>query len=642
MGLPHIQIGDGMIGDAILSSVEVTQELNRHWWCTVVCRVTQDDRVPVENLIGKLVNITTVDDDGVEHTHFAGAVQDVTLDYELTGSYMATLRAVSDSYRMDVTAHKQYYQDGTLASVASLLAARHTNTKIAVNTADTKPLNYVQYGETDWNFLHRIVDDHAAWMRPVSGGVEIFDSFQSGTTLEWRTEGNLTNFRLQGRRNNPTFSGAHYDHHAMASNTFQNVTRAPQLFDGAASLTAAAQAASQQLPSGFEPQRGRAMTLDHYSDQLQAEGERSLGSTVTGTGSSRNQNLKAGDTVKVQGPLDAQGTYGVVHVTHRWTPKSYSNDFGVTPWKQYRDPAPPEANTWNGIVPARVVDHNDPKKMGRLKVQFFWQDGATHWARATSPHAGPGRGFMFLPEVGDEGAVAFEAGDPERPVILGSLWNGVQQAPRAGYFGADADIPDNNVKRIYTKAGNRLQLVDTPGKQTVVMATPHQTSMTLSESHGATGRPLVHVHSSGDILLTAPNGRVHIQSLIFTQEIGNPADGMIPGARAAAAVPPIEEHHSWLGGFAEGLFDSTIGAVGHMIAHPIQTAEGLGHAIAHPVTTVENVGKAAWSGGRSEARCLCGSFVHSQVCPSWAARVLQPYCLEGVVQVLQLFVEGHQ
>ena len=41
MALPQIQIGDGMLGDASLSSVDVVQELNRHWWCTVVCRNTE-------------------------------------------------------------------------------------------------------------------------------------------------------------------------------------------------------------------------------------------------------------------------------------------------------------------------------------------------------------------------------------------------------------------------------------------------------------------------------------------------------------------------------------------------------------------------------------------------------------------------
>ncbi len=46
--------------------------------------------------------------------------------------------------------------------------------------------------------------------------------------------------------------------------------------------------------------------------------------------------------------------------------------------------------------------------------------------------------------------------------------------------------------------GNRLQLVDTPGRQTAMLATPHHSSLTLSETHGAMGRPMVHLHSDKD------------------------------------------------------------------------------------------------------------------------------------------------
>ncbi|MGI4830268.1 MAG: hypothetical protein ACRYFU_19000, partial [Janthinobacterium lividum] len=79
MALPQIKIGDGLLGDALLSSVDVMQELNRHWWCTVVCRNTEDRRVPVEQLLGKPVEVKTTDGDGVEQVHFSGSVHDVRL-----------------------------------------------------------------------------------------------------------------------------------------------------------------------------------------------------------------------------------------------------------------------------------------------------------------------------------------------------------------------------------------------------------------------------------------------------------------------------------------------------------------------------------------------------------------------------------
>ena len=74
--------------------------------------------------------------------------------------------------------------------------------------------------------------------------------------------------------------------------------------------------------------------------------------------------------------------------------------------------------------------------------------------------------------------MAFEDGDPERPLILGSLWNGVQQAPRYDFRGGD--IEPNNVKRLVTKSGNRLHLSDKPGQETVFLATPKFNSLSMT------------------------------------------------------------------------------------------------------------------------------------------------------------------
>jgi len=538
MVLPRIQIGDDLLQDALLASVEVIQELNQHWWCTIVCRQTEDKRIPVEELIGKTVAIATTDEQGLEHLHFSGFIDDVDLDYQIAGHYTSTLIAVSDSYRLDLTAHKQYYTAGTLASLAGIMAGRN-GISIEVNAPSSKSLNYVQYGETGFSFLNRLADDYGAWLRPKPGGVQVLASFQPGSTIKWRDHDGLIDFSLKGFIVPPGFSGSHYDHHAMQSQVFAPSSKPPSFFDGGQRLTAAVQAASQQLPAAFEPQRARAMTLDNYSEQLQAESERALGSAVTGQGSSRSQLLQAGDTVRIEGMLDAAGTYGLVKVTHRWTPRGYENSFVCTPWRAYRNRQAPAMREWEGVVPARVIEHNDPKKMGRLRVQFFWQpEDATHWVRMISPHAGPGRGWMFMPEVGDEVAVMFEDGDPERPIIVGALWNGVQQAPRAGFFAANADIPENNVKRLMTKSGNRLQMIDTPAVETVVVATPHHTRLRMTEKDTVTGRPLLILESDGDILFSAPNGRVHIHSKFHSLDVGTSGD-TATAATTPATVPVI-------------------------------------------------------------------------------------------------------
>jgi type VI secretion system secreted protein VgrG len=273
------------------------------------------------------------------------------------------------------------------------------------------------------------------------------------------------------------------------------------------------------------------MTLDDYQTVLKKESVRAIGGNIIGHGESRNQQLLPGNTVQIDGNLDAHGMYGVTRVLHRWTSTGYVNEFLCTPWKDYTNPDPPEANSWYGLVPARVVAHNDPKKMGRIQVQYYWQEDSTaHWARMVTPHSGADRGFMFMPEVGDEVVVAFEDGDIERPYVLGGVWNGVDQAPRQGFWDKaeavdqNSDLQENDVKRIVTKSGHRLQFVDKQGKESIAMATPNYLKLSMIEKTDETGRSMITLHSeNGDIFLSAPNGRIHLLSKYFSREVGDEA-----------------------------------------------------------------------------------------------------------------------
>src|SRR4051812_35272075 len=84
---------------------------------------------------------------------------------------------------------------------------------------------------------------------------------------------------------------------------------------------------------------------------------------------------------------------------------------------------------WPGVYVALVTDNQDPSDQGQVKVVLPWSpDSGTDrfetWARVSTLMAGPGRGTWFVPDPDDEVLIAFEGGDPRRPVVLGSLWNG--------------------------------------------------------------------------------------------------------------------------------------------------------------------------------------------------------------------------
>ncbi len=71
----------------------------------------------------------------------------------------------------------------------------------------------------------------------------------------------------------------------------------------------------------------------------------------------------------------------------------------------------------------------------RVKVQFHWDrlgkkdDKTSCWVRVSQPWAGGGWGFISIPRIGHEVVVDFLEGDPDRPLITGSVYNGSNQPP---------------------------------------------------------------------------------------------------------------------------------------------------------------------------------------------------------------------
>ena len=108
--------------------------------------------------------------------------------------------------------------------------------------------------------------------------------------------------------------------------------------------------------------------------------------------------------------------------------------------------------------PAMVIDNNDPKGLGRIQVQMAWQKNnseSTPWIRMTNPHAGGGKGMYFVPEIGEEVLVAFEAENAEKPFVLGAMYNGNESS---GY-----NTEGNDQKVIHTRSGTKIIMNDAIG-----------------------------------------------------------------------------------------------------------------------------------------------------------------------------------
>jgi len=101
----------------------------------------------------------------------------------------------------------------------------------------------------------------------------------------------------------------------------------------------------------------------------------------------------------------------------------------VTPW-----PVIPGMQTAKVMGPSGEEIHTD--EYGRIKVKFHWDrntandDTCTCWVRCVMPWTGSGWGMVAIPRVGQEVAIMFEEGDPDRPICTGMLYHAETMPPK--------------------------------------------------------------------------------------------------------------------------------------------------------------------------------------------------------------------
>ncbi len=134
--------------------------------------------------------------------------------------------------------------------------------------------------------------------------------------------------------------------------------------------------------------------------------------------------------------------YALRRVTHRATGAAYSNHFdaftATTTFRPQREtPQPTVAGSHSAFVVGPKGEEIWTDAMGRVKVKFHWDqnekndDTTSCWVRVSQAWAGNGWGSLFIPRIGQEVIVSYLDGNPDRPIITGSVYNGEQATPVA-------------------------------------------------------------------------------------------------------------------------------------------------------------------------------------------------------------------
>ena len=172
----------------------------------------------------------------------------------------------------------------------------------------------------------------------------------------------------------------------------------------------------------------------------------------------------------------------------------------------------PVSGLMNGLVEAIVVDNVDPEKLGRVKLKFPLLPDApeSFWARLAMPMAGQERGWMTIPEIGDEVLVSFVRGDINNAIVVGSLYNGVDTPPYAN------EDEENNLRVFQSRSGHRLTFDDTDGAERIELILHNEEIRVIWDS----ANKVLSVYSGQDIIIEASNA-ISMKCTDFMLEASN-------------------------------------------------------------------------------------------------------------------------
>ncbi len=151
--------------------------------------------------------------------------------------------------------------------------------------------------------------------------------------------------------------------------------------------------------------------------------------------SSRSPSTTATDDQRRLRALAPSSHSGELRTTTRNSFEAFPSTVPFRPARRTRKPLIPGTQT--AIVVGKSGEEIWTDKYGRIKVQFHWDrvgkndENSSCWIRVAHGWAGKGWGQIFLPRIGQEVVVSFLEGDPDRPLITGSVYNAEQTVPYA-------------------------------------------------------------------------------------------------------------------------------------------------------------------------------------------------------------------
>jgi type VI secretion system secreted protein VgrG len=402
---------------------------------------------------GSLVDqnaIVSLGDAAGEVTHFHLVVLEASHRGHFRGEDRYQVTLGPPPARLSLRVNHEVFQDKTTQEIVALLLERvgipSSLVTWRLGGQYAKRAYTVQYAESDWAFLARLLADEGinSWFDRVGDETRLV--FGDGSSSHEGIEGDSPTVPFQDASG---MSGSSFAFHGL-QRTWSIASTKVSLRDVDVQRPA--------VPIDGEAGEGALEVFEYPSNlvipeaataraKVRLEQLRRHRSTLTAE--TANARIRAGRVVDIVGAADPcfSGRFLITAVEHELSQASQEDSRGVPyrnrvtlvpflPEVPYRPAVPRARPVVEGIESAVVTGPGGEEihvdDLGRIKVRFFWDrsgvrdDKSSRWVRTlqmnlTTP--------QMLPRVGWEVPVIYENGDPDRPFVLGRMYNGGAPPP---------------------------------------------------------------------------------------------------------------------------------------------------------------------------------------------------------------------
>ena len=453
--------------------ISLVQKFGQHHYfdIEVLCsplvkeNVWHHEREEMIALQGKTVVIRMKHESSGDESIFKGIITSIGMDGDKGVSGTLHYRGYSMTILLESGRTMDSFTDATLGEIVSEVVEKYGNgISIVNNPAFKSRIPYVQMQEESaYEFLRRLAWQYGEWFY-YNGQVLYF-----GNPYKEKDEKLVYDIDMDSMHFSSCVAPFHFSRHDYLSDSHMDMfgddsetVRGINTYLANAMKTSEGMYRSQTTMYSHTA-TGHPLDIEHFTA---VEKGRKVASLVWMTGNTKTCRVRIGEPVVVQIPSNMckrrdMGRYRIVELTHRIEVSGgYANSFKGIPASMEYIPTEDMRMPVAHAMLAEVTDNADPENLGRVQVQFAWQKSrnkTTNWIRVRSLDAGSSetvsknRGFVFVPEIGDQVMVDFELGDPCRPYVSGSMFH------KNNGEGGNAD---NHIKTIVTRSGHTLEFND--------------------------------------------------------------------------------------------------------------------------------------------------------------------------------------